>query len=137
MNSKVLFPVMLLAVLFWNCSKSGSDLMIQQEINQNWQFSQAGKNEWLPATVPGTVHTDLMANKKIEDPYYRLNEHSLQWIDKVDWEYKTTFVADENFLKYQSVELCFEGIDTYASVFVNDKLLFQADNMFRIVAIFV
>lgn len=132
MNSKVLFSVMLLAVLFWNCSKSGTDLMIQQEINQNWQFSQAGKNEWLPATVPGTVHTDLLANKKIEDPYYRLNEHSLQWIDKVDWEYKTTFYADKQILAKEVVEFDFKGLDTYAEVSVNGNVVLNADNMFRI-----
>src|ERR1700730_14362746 len=29
---------------------------------------------WMPATVPGCVHTDLLANKKIEDPFYAQNE---------------------------------------------------------------
>src|SRR5580704_10678670 len=36
-----------------------------------WQFRQAGTGDWLPATVPGTVHTDLLANGKIADPFYR------------------------------------------------------------------
>lgn len=122
---------MLLAVLFWNCSKSGSDLMIQNEINQNWQFSQAGKNEWLPATVPGTVHTDLLANKKIEDPFYRMNERSIQWIDKTDWEYKTTFFVDDEVMRREVAELEFEGLDTYAEVSVNGNVVLNADNMFR------
>ena len=30
------------------------------------------------ATVPGTVHTDLMDNKLIDDPFYRLNERGVQ-----------------------------------------------------------
>lgn len=88
--------------------------MIHMEINQNWEFSQAGKESWLPATIPGTVHTDLLANKIIEDPYYRLNEKQLQWIDKVDWEYRTVFMADDQVLDHKSVELIFEGLDTYA-----------------------
>ena len=79
--------------------------MIQKEINENWTFSQSGKNEWLPAKVPGTVHTDLLENGKIEDPFYRLNEHDLQWIDKVDWEYKTTFTVDKSFLQKDVIEL--------------------------------
>lgn len=62
------------------------------EINHNWEFRQAGNENWLPATVPGTVHTDLLANKVIEDPYYRLNEKQLQWIDKADWEYRNVFL---------------------------------------------
>ncbi len=101
------------------------------EIKDNWQFSQAGKEEWLQASVPGSVHTDLMQNKKIEDPYYRLNEHDVQWIDKVDWEYKTSFVATEDLLNRDRIVLDFKGLDTYADVFVNDQQVLSADNMFR------
>lgn len=64
---------------------------INKEINSGWQFKQARLNNWYPATVPGVVHTDLLDNKKIEDPFFRLNERDLQWIDKEDWIYQTTF----------------------------------------------
>lgn len=115
------------------CTKKETDpnLMIRQEINQDWTFSQVGHDEWLPATVPGSVHTDLLANKKIEDPYYRLNEHNLQWIDKVDWEYKTTFKVDGKILKRDCIVLDFKGLDTYADVEVNGIKVLSADNMFR------
>ena len=66
------------------------------ELNNNWVFSEAGTDKWYPATVPGCVHTDLLNNKLIDDPFYRLNEHELQWIDKKDWEYKTTFFVDND-----------------------------------------
>jgi beta-mannosidase len=126
--------VMAAVVLFMaGCKKetNGPLLMIQKEISEGWTFSQGGENKWLPASVPGTVHTDLMANKVIEDPYYRLNEHDVQWIDKVNWEYKTTFSADKNLLGRDRIELDFRGLDTYADVFVNGKQVLQADNMFR------
>lgn len=128
---KQLFSILILVIIFWSCEKPDSNLMIQKEINENWQFSQSGKNEWLPAKVPGTVHTDLLANGKIEDPFYRLNEHNLQWIDKVDWEYKTTFTVDKDFLQKDVIELDFKGLDTYAEVFVNAEKVLSADNMFR------
>jgi len=86
------------------CQKPESTLVIQREINENWTFSQSGKNEWLPAKVPGTVHTDLLGNSKIEDPFYRLNEHDLQWIDKVNWEYRTSFTIDKNFRRKDVIE---------------------------------
>jgi beta-mannosidase len=105
--------------------------MVSQEINEGWQFSEAGKNEWLPATVPGCVHTDLMANGVIEDPFYRLNERDVQWIDKLDWEYKTVFFVEKSVLKRSRVALDFKGLDTYAEVFVNGQKLTATDNMFR------
>lgn len=105
--------------------------MTTKELNANWTFNQVGKNEWLPATVPGTVHTDLIASEKIEDPFYRLNEHQLQWIDKVDWEYKSTFIVDKPCLKRDRIELSFKGLDTYADVSVNGTKVLSSDNMFR------
>ena len=121
------------AVLMVACSPVPKDpnLMITKEINENWTFNQVGKNEWLPATVPGTVHTDLLANDKIEDPFYRLNELDQQWIDKVNWEYKTTFIVDKLFMKRDRVTLDFKGLDTYADVFLNGQAILSADNMFR------
>ncbi|MBK8521141.1 MAG: hypothetical protein IPL54_09740 [Chitinophagaceae bacterium] len=81
--------------------------------------------------MPGTVHTDLLANKLIPDPYFRDNESKLQWIDKADWEYKTVFnVDDQTFIK-KNIELVFDGLDTYADVFLNGKLILQGENMFR------
>ncbi len=96
-----------------------------------WQFHKLNEAQWLPATVPGTVHTDLLANKKIEDPFYRDNEKKLQWIEKEDWEYKTEITIDQNLLKNDAVEMVFEGLDTYADVYLNDKKIIIADNMFR------
>jgi len=130
-TSNAIYLFVLTVLVLWGCEKPDPNLMIQKEINENWTFSQSGKNEWLPAKVPGTVHTDLLDNGKIEDPYYRLNEHNLQWIDKVDWEYKTKFNVEAELLQKDMVELDFKGLDTYADVFVNGENVLSADNMFR------
>ncbi|MCK5731035.1 MAG: glycoside hydrolase family 2 protein, partial [Draconibacterium sp.] len=130
---RYLLAFTLIILLFIGCTVKDKDpnLMLQKEITENWIFNQVGRNDWLPATVPGTVHTDLLANDKIEDPFYRMNEHDLQWIDKVDWEYKTTFLVDKSLLQKDIIELDFKGLDTYADVFVNGKKVLIADNMFR------
>ncbi len=97
----------------------------------DWEFRKRGDKEWLPATVPGTVHTDLLENKLIPDPFYGDNEKQLQWIENEDWEYKTTFDISKKEFNGQHIELQFDGLDTYANVYVNDSLLLTADNMFR------
>ena len=96
-----------------------------------WQFREAGKDKWYPASVPGCVHTDLLNNKLIDDPFYRDNEKKLQWIGKTDWEYRTTFNITAEVLARKRVELVFEGLDTYANVFLNDEPLISTANMFR------
>jgi beta-mannosidase len=132
MNYRQLLSLALLAgCSLAGCTKKDPQLMVATEISSNWTFRQADKDEWLPATVPGCVHTDLLANKKIEDPFYRLNEHKLQWIDKVNWEYKTSFNIDPDAIKRDCIALDFKGLDTYADVFVNGTQVLSADNMFR------
>jgi beta-mannosidase len=100
------------------------------ELTKNWVFRQKGESQWLKADVPGTVHTDLLLNKKIEDPFFRTNEKDLQWIENVDWEYETEFIADENLLSLNNIEIVFEGLDTYADVYLNGNKIIAADNMF-------
>ncbi len=132
MNHKqILGMVVLTAISLVGCQKKDPILVVATEISSNWTFRQADKDEWLPATVPGCVHTDLLANGKIEDPFYRLNEHKLQWIDKVNWEYKTSFNIDPDAIKRDRIALDFKGLDTYADVFVNGSQVLSADNMFR------
>ncbi|WP_408008015.1 glycosyl hydrolase 2 galactose-binding domain-containing protein [Pseudalkalibacillus sp. A8] len=97
----------------------------------DWKFKQADERNWMPATVPGSVHTDLLSNQQITDPFYGRNELELQWIDKKDWEYETVFDVPDDVFRSSHVELVFHGLDTYADVYLNDTKILSADNMFR------
>jgi beta-mannosidase len=99
-------------------------------LDKPWFFRQAGTSVWLNATVPGTVHTDLMANNMLEDPYFRTNEKKSQWVDKVDWEYKVSFWMEESDRNSDKISLVFDGLDTYAEIYLNGHFLFSADNFF-------
>ena len=96
-----------------------------------WRFRQARLANWHPATVPGTVHTDLMALGLIADPFIGQNERTVQWVDKEDWIYETELFIDEAAIRHEHLELTFYGIDTYADVYFNDSLILHTDNMFR------
>jgi beta-mannosidase len=101
------------------------------DLNGNWKFRKAGTKEWLPAKVPGVVHTDLLRNKLIPDPYDSDNEASLQWIGETGWEYMKTFQYAEEKFAWRHIDLVCKGLDTYANVYLNDSLILVADNMFR------
>jgi beta-mannosidase len=120
---------LLLAAAVSACGPSPSTTRIP--LHEGWEFRQVGEEVWRPATVPGTVHTDLLANGEIEDPFYRDNEFQLQWIEREDWEYRAIIDVSEAILEQEHVELVFEGLDTYADVFVNGSRVLRTDNMFR------
>ncbi|MBB3696764.1 hypothetical protein KMW28_23010 [Flammeovirga yaeyamensis] len=100
-------------------------------LNGKWSFTQTDQNQWYDAKVPGTVHTDLLNQSIIEDPYYRLNERDVQWIDKKSWTYKKEFSLEKHQLDRDHIQLSFLGLDTYCTVVLNDVELGKPDNMFR------
>jgi len=106
--------------------------MQKLDLNGNWQLTQAGKKGVLPATVPGCVHLDLLAAKKITDPYYRDHEHDVQWIGEAVWIYAREFTLPAALLDAARVILCCDGLDTLATIRVNGRLLAKTDNMFRL-----
>ncbi|HEY4739281.1 MAG TPA: glycoside hydrolase family 2 protein [Candidatus Acidoferrales bacterium] len=106
-------------------------------LEAKWEFRAASTidraelKEWHPAQVPGVVQTDLLHNNLIPDPFYQDNDTRLQWIGLTDWEYRTTFDADAAMISHEHVDLVFEGLDTFADVYVNDQAVLHTDNMFR------
>jgi beta-mannosidase len=92
---------------------------------------RADVKDWHPAQVPGVVQTDLLLNGLIPDPFYQDNDTRLQWIGLADWEYRTTIQADAATMSHEHVDLIFDGLDTFAEVYVNDKEILRSDNMFR------
>ncbi len=109
-----------------------------QKLDRGWQFRQieaAAKPEdsgWLPATVPGDVHLDLLENKKILDPFFRDNEAKLQWIEKASWEYQLTFDATTALLSRTNLDLVFNGLDGPSTVWLNGVEVLKGINSFRI-----
>ena len=107
-------------------------------LDSGWQFRQITavvqeeESSWLPATVPGDVHLDLLANKKIPDPFFRDNESKLQWIENESWEYRLNFDVTPALLARSNVDLVFDGLDAASQVYVNGAQVLTADNMFRI-----
>lgn len=99
-------------------------------LNNGWTFSQAGTGQWRTATVPGTVHQDLINHQILPNPFYGTNEEKIQWVEEKDWEYKTTFTVSGEQLKRDAALLTFEGLDTYADVYLNGSLILKSDNMF-------
>jgi len=123
------------------CSLVASPLKSAEPSSRNldsgWQFravantDRSDVKQWHPAQVPGVVQTDLLHAGLIPDPFDRDNEFHLQWIGLADWEYQTTFQVEAAALAHDHVDLVFDGLDTFADVYLNDRAILHADNMFR------
>lgn len=90
----------------------------------------AGAAGWLPATVPGTVHQDLLAAGRIPDPFVGLHEREVQWVGERDWLYRCAFELPPDLPGSDTAALCCDGLDTVATVWLNDREVLRGDNMF-------
>ncbi|MBP7962501.1 MAG: glycoside hydrolase family 2 protein [Caldilineaceae bacterium] len=102
-----------------------------QSLTGAWQFRQADTEAWLPATVPGGVHTDLLALDRIPDPFVGDNERRVAWVAEADWDYRHQFAVTADLLNQPHIWLVCDGLDTLATVELNGQTLGQTDNMFR------
>ncbi|HOX05161.1 MAG TPA: hypothetical protein PK280_02075 [Planctomycetota bacterium] len=105
--------------------------MISFDLGGAWRVREASSSESHPATVPGNIHTDLLAAGIIPEPFYRDNEARVEWVQDRDWVYSREFTVPKALLARDRVLLVCEGLDTLAEVRVNGRLLGKTDNMFR------
>ena len=126
MLKKFLFFISILICFSTAAQTSQRDLSVE-----NWTFNKQNDSKKYKAEIPGTVHTDLFQNKIIPDPFFGANEKQLQWIENETWEYETYFSLSKAEFQNQNIDLEFDGLDTYATVYLNGKVVLEADNMFR------
>ncbi len=101
-------------------------------LDEDWTYTdQSGMGYSGAAKVPGSIHLDLLANGQINDPYYRDEISRIGWIDSTTWVYRLDLAPMALPEESSNVELVFEGLDTRADVFINDRLVLEVANMFR------
>ena len=105
--------------------------MKKRVIDKAFVMRIASEETWYPATVPGSVYGDLLANGVIEDPYWRDNELKALELMKEDFEYVGVFDGDDEILKQEKVYLHFMGLDTLADIYLNNTPLGSVNNMHR------
>lgn len=86
---------------------------------------------WLTTTVPGDVHSTLIERNMIAHPYYGHNDLNCRWIEEKEWWYRTKFQLDNRPAQHEKLELVFEGLDTFATIYVNGLEVAKTANMHR------
>lgn len=101
-------------------------------LDRGWKLEGPRLAEPIPALVPGAVHEDLRRQGIIPEPY--LNDQYLRqvWIDSAVWTYTLDLEIPKDWEGSDIVELVFQGLDTYAEVWLDGDKVLEADNMFRL-----
>lgn len=100
--------------------------MKKQYLHEGWTFTDSAFEGRMSAVVPGCLHTDLINAGLIENIYYGKNSEKYEWIENCSPIYEMSFDARLG----KSVTLKFEGLDTYAEIYLNGAHLGSVHNMF-------
>jgi beta-mannosidase len=84
---------------------------------------------WIPAAVPGNVELDLLASGIVKNPEIGNNIYDLRKYEAYQWWYFKTFVTPA-YTGGERVEIVFEGLDCFGSIWINNKLVGKTGNMF-------
>ncbi|HID90731.1 TPA: hypothetical protein EYP44_02075, partial [Candidatus Bathyarchaeota archaeon] len=76
--------------------------------------------DWLAAEVPGDVHLDLTRAGRASDPFFGKNSEGVRWVEEKEWWYRREFEVPDDF-RGDREELVFEGLDCYATVWLNGE----------------
>lgn len=99
-------------------------------LHSNWTFQCDSMEKPLPATVPGNCYLDLMDHGIIPDVYFGDNADKYQWPGEIEFVYTMKFDFDEIINEKTNIDLVFYGLDTYASIYLNNSLVQETNNMF-------
>ena len=97
-------------------------------LNDNWTLSRIGSDQAIPFAIPGDVHSALLSEKLIPDPYWRDNEQSLDWVHESEWQIETFFQMEE--APKDHFILTLENVDCHALVFLNGVELGRCESQF-------
>lgn len=102
-----------------------------ENLDAEWTLISEDSSLIVPATVPGNIFSDLQNAGIIKDPFYADHEKKYQWVNNQEWIYQSEFEISDSILLFPSIQLVFEGLDTYCQIRLNDSLILNTDNMFR------
>ncbi|MGV8850191.1 MAG: glycoside hydrolase family 2 protein [Propionibacteriaceae bacterium] len=87
----------------------------------------------VPGTVPGCVHTDLIAAGLLGDPYHGAAEADQHWIGLQTWSYFYSLNLTEKSVELtsQHCDLICDGLDTIAEIRLNGRTIGTSANMHR------
>lgn len=115
---------------------------VRQPISDGWRWRLSDSNgnetadslplrEWRQvSSFPSVIYSELLHHGLIPDPNIGENERLVQWAGDADWEYSCLFRATSAVSRQACLELVFEGLDTFCTVWLNGSQILVSDNMF-------
>ncbi|UKS24374.1 hypothetical protein LOZ80_22415 [Paenibacillus sp. HWE-109] len=113
-------------------------------LNGQWQLVYFPQDQWpihhpddlsslpipaIQAAVPGNVELDLVSSGRLPEPFHGTHINELRPLEHYEWWYSLEFSAPPD-MKGLRTEFVFQGVDCFATYWLNGDKLGSSDNMF-------
>ena len=110
------------------------------DLNGKWQFKEyplsarrmrdLDSSDWADCIVPNSIFTNLIDTGKVSRFDIEANPEKYAWVSDKPWVYRKIFEVSDDMLSGDRIDLVCDGLDTIASVWLNEKLIAKTENMF-------
>ncbi|MBO4574917.1 MAG: glycoside hydrolase family 2 protein [Bacteroidales bacterium] len=128
MKKQFILYILAIVCVLSACSDKNTKV---QTLNHGWNLKTDTLGIDLQVNLPSEAHADLYAAGIIPHPYLGKVEHDLQWIPQHTWDYSLAFNVSDGVWHEENIDLIFNGLDTYADVWLNGVKIMHSDNMFK------
>ena len=99
------------------------------DLSGAWRLRDGPGTTDCTVQIPGDVHSALLSQGLIPDPYFGANEAAVQWVARRDWKISRAFTLGPELDGFWTLTL--DEVDCLADVYLNGVLLGRLENMFR------
>ncbi|MHC4572076.1 MAG: beta-mannosidase [Planctomycetota bacterium] len=110
------------------------------ELTGKWEFKEyplsarrmrdLDSDDWQKTNVPCSIFNSLIAAGQIKQTDIDTDPEKFSWVSEKSWIYRKIFDVPAELLNCDRVDLVFDGLDTIASIWLNNKLIGKTNNMF-------
>jgi beta-mannosidase len=102
------------------------------DLRGKWNLTNLSTRETIAGMLPGCNYLDLMSAGKIKDPFWGQNENEGTLVSKSDFIYSRSFDVKADLLRKEYVDLVLSGVDTLATITVNNRVVAKTENCHRV-----
>ena len=105
-----------------------------------WQFKEfppsarrmrdLDSGDWLEASVPSSIFTCLIRSGIISEQELTASPEKFASVSEKSWVFRKKLDVPPGLLDKDRIEIIFEGLDTVAHIWLNEKLIGKTENMF-------
>lgn len=113
----------------WEIKQIEKNSILSKEDIHTYSYSEKSSEDWMAVTtMPAQIHDILIENDQMKNHALEGRCDKFEWVAQKDWLYRCNF---SNAHSGDRAVLCFKGLDTFVTVYLNGEKIASHQSMYR------